>query len=188
MDISESVGMGRWQLPPLLLTLLRGVPSAMLMMIINFAAPRTRIWCNNDLEDHENFTRRNNLSENESATLGECWTKTNDSIVECKSWSFDHSVFSWTITEEFHLVCQRAWLRAMSQSFYMVGMLMGNLIFSHLSDRYGRRISVILSSFFVLVFGFLGAFSPSLTVYNVTRVFASIGTGGLQSTSITLCT
>lgn len=100
MDISESVGMGPWQLPPLLLTLLRGVPSAMLMMIINFAAPRTRIWCNNDLEDHENFTRRNNLSENESATLGECWTKTNDSIVECKSWGFDHSVFSWTITEE----------------------------------------------------------------------------------------
>ncbi|CAN7938657.1 unnamed protein product [Ixodes hexagonus] len=186
MDISESVGMGLWQLPPALLTFYRGVPSAMLMMAVNFAAPKIQIWCKNDMGENGGFTKLHNLSAGESLNFGECWTKRNGSMIECKSWEFDHSVFSWTLNEEFNLVCERAWLRPISQSFYLTGMLMGNFIFSHLSDRHGRRISIFLSSAFMLIFGFMCAFSTSMTMYNLTRVLASLGTGGIQSTSITL--
>ncbi|CAN7938656.1 unnamed protein product, partial [Ixodes hexagonus] len=166
MDVSESVGIGLWQLPVVLVSLYRGIPSAMLMMNYNFAASKTAFWCRNDTDDERNIV--------------------NGVVTNCDSWYFDHSVFSWTLVEEWNLVCERSWLRPLSQSLYLTGMLFGNLIFSHVSDRFGRKVSVLLSSAMMLIFGFLGAFSSSLAMFNATRFLASLGTGGIQSTSVTL--
>uniref|UniRef100_A0A4D5S1U4 Putative organic cation/carnitine transporter n=1 Tax=Ixodes scapularis TaxID=6945 RepID=A0A4D5S1U4_IXOSC len=186
MDVSESVGLGLWQLPVILVSLYRGIPSAMLMMNYNFAASKTPFWCRNDTGGEPNTFEASIIVSNLSEELGECLKSENGVVTNCDAWNFDHSVFSWTLVEEWDLVCERSWLRPLSQSLYLIGMLFGNLIFPQVSDRFGRKVSVLLSSVMMLIFGFLGAFSISLAMFNATRFLAALGTGGIQSTSVTL--
>lgn len=170
--------LGRWHVPVILATFYRGVPSAMIVMMINFAAPRLEFWCRDAiLDDGEGPAAAN-------ATA--CWLTINGSRVRCSAWEFDHSRFQSTIVEDWSLVCDRGWMRSVSQSVCLMGMFFGNFLFAYISDRFGRRITVLLTSLLMLIFGVMTAFSWSLTVFNITRFIASLGVGGIQSTTATL--
>ncbi|XP_022447413.1 solute carrier family 22 member 6 isoform X2 [Delphinapterus leucas] len=52
-------------------------------------------------------------------------------------WIYDNSTFPSTIVMEWDLVCSRRALRQLAQSLYMVGVLLGAMIFGHLADRCG---------------------------------------------------
>lgn len=170
--------LGRWHIPVVLATFYRGVPSAMIVMVINFAAPRLHYWCRDAILEDEGTGDPTNTSA--------CWLHINGSRVRCEAWEFDHDTFSSTIVEDWSLVCDRAWMRSVSQSVCLMGMFFGNFLFSHVSDRYGRRITVLLTSLLMLIFGVITAFSWSLTMFNITRFVASLGVGGIQSTTATL--
>lgn len=173
-DISETLGFGLWHLPIVLIAVCRGIASAMLMMIINFAAPKTDFKCSHGVS-------------NATSEESRCWQRgINGTVTKCSSWEYDHTVFSTTMIEEWDLVCDRSWLRSMSQSLYLGGMLFGSLIFPHISDKYGRRITVLLTSVLMLVFGIGCAWSPTLLLYNISRFIIALGTGGIQSAVISL--
>ncbi|XP_064102945.1 solute carrier family 22 member 6-like isoform X2 [Macrobrachium nipponense] len=53
----------------------------------------------------------------------------------CSEWLFDNSTFATTVTSEFQLTCDRAYLRATYQSIYMLGMFIGALISGFAADR-----------------------------------------------------
>lgn len=175
-----SANLGRWHVPVILATFYRGVPSAMIVMMINFAAPRLDFWCRDAILDDD---EGGGLA---AANASACWLTVNGSRVRCTAWEFDHSSFQSTIVEDWSLVCDRAWMRSVSQSICLLGMFFGNFFFAHISDRYGRRITVLLTSLLMLIFGVMTAFSWSLTVFNITRFIASLGVGGIQSTTATL--
>ena len=46
---------------------------------------------------------------------------------------------------QWDLVCDRRHLKAMTQSVYMGGLLVGSVAFSTLSDHFGRKVVVFLS-------------------------------------------
>lgn len=186
-DVSESVGFGLWQVPVVLVSFYRGVPSAMLMMVINFAAPRTSFWCYNSTRGEDDVSAvGSDPPSNVTALSSQCFVAGANGSIKCDAWVYDHSTFSRTLIEEWDMVCDRNWLRSLTQSVYLVGMFFGNLVFSHLSDRYGRKITTLLTSLVMLTSGVACSFSSSFIVFNIIRFITSLGTGGAQSTSVTL--
>jgi len=75
-------------------------------------------------------------------------------------------VFQW------NLVCDRANLAALAQSFALVGQGIGALTTSHLSDRYGRKTVHVLSHIGVLATMIIMAFSQNIYMLLALRIVA----------------
>lgn len=59
---------------------------------------------------------------------------------------YDNQTFSSTVTTEFNLVCADSNKAVFNTSMFFFGVLFGSIIFSSISDKYGRRFSCILST------------------------------------------
>jgi MFS family permease len=59
-----------------------------------------------------------------------------------------------------------------------LGMFVGAFFWGMFSDRFGRRISYLITSLFVGVFGMLSAVSHNLTTFLIFRFFVGFGFGG----------
>ncbi|XP_043286002.1 organic cation transporter protein [Venturia canescens] len=99
--------------------------------------------------------------------------------VPCKSYVFDTSVYHSTTTSEWNLVCDRLWLRATGDSLFMVGVMLGSMIFGGLSDKYGRRPIFFLSLVIQLVGGILVAVTPEYISYVIFRLIVGSTTSGV---------
>uniref|UniRef100_H3BX29 Solute carrier family 22 member 2 n=1 Tax=Tetraodon nigroviridis TaxID=99883 RepID=H3BX29_TETNG len=87
----------------------------------------------------------------------------------CKEgWEFDYEGRRTFVTE-FNLVCSDSWLVDMFQSIFGVGRLVGSLTFGYFSDiisvlclcRYGRKVSIIMSTLLNCMAGISMAVVPS---------------------------
>nr|KAF6275590.1 solute carrier family 22 member 6 [Myotis myotis] len=94
-------------------------------------------------------------------------------------WIYDNSTFPSTIVTEWDLVCSHRALRQLAQSLYMVGVLLGAIVFGHLADRLGRRKVLILSHLQMAASGTCTAFAPSFPVYCAFRLLSGMSTSGI---------
>ncbi|XP_070282506.1 solute carrier family 22 member 6 [Myotis yumanensis] len=101
-------------------------------------------------------------------------------------WIYDNSTFPSTIVTEWDLVCSHRALRQLAQSLYMVGVLLGAIVFGHLADRLGRRKVLILSHLQMAASGTCAAFAPSFPVYCAFRLLSGMSTSGIILNSMTL--
>uniref|UniRef100_L7M1E3 Putative synaptic vesicle transporter svop n=1 Tax=Rhipicephalus pulchellus TaxID=72859 RepID=L7M1E3_RHIPC len=101
--------------------------------------------------------------------------------VPCSSWDFDYSFHERTVSSEWNVVCEDLWMLDMSQSILMFGFMVGNLVFSHMSDWCGRRPAIFTATLLSLASGVAAAFSSSFAFFNGFRFSASIGHGGLTN-------
>uniref|UniRef100_A0A069DW20 Putative synaptic vesicle transporter svop n=1 Tax=Panstrongylus megistus TaxID=65343 RepID=A0A069DW20_9HEMI len=101
------------------------------------------------------------------------------STVTCSSWLYDKSIYESTISVEWDLVCDRAWLRAISDSLLMLGVMLGSIIFGALSDRLGRRPIFFISLVLQVIFGVLVGISPDVYTYMLTRMVVGATTSGV---------
>ncbi|GAB1868195.1 Organic cation transporter protein [Camponotus japonicus] len=100
-------------------------------------------------------------------------------ISRCKQYVYDRSVYKSTTTSDWDLVCDRAWLRATGDSLFMVGVMLGSMIFGGLSDKYGRRPIFFLSLIIQLVGGTLVAVAPEFISYVIFRLIVGSTTSGV---------
>ncbi|XP_063991549.1 organic cation transporter protein [Diachasmimorpha longicaudata] len=97
----------------------------------------------------------------------------------CREFVYDTSIYKSTTTTEWNLVCDRAWLRATGDSVFMVGVMIGSMIFGGLSDKYGRRPIFFLSLVIQLVGGILVAIAPEYITYLTFRMIVGSTTSGV---------
>ncbi|NXT50485.1 S22AD protein, partial [Pluvianellus socialis] len=93
-----------------------------------------------------------------------------------------------SLLTEFDLVCDRKELNDISQSIYMLGLLLGSMIFGPLSDRIGRRPVILISVFLQGLFGVGIALVPHFYVYMAFRCVVGASVSGITMTILALAT
>ena len=97
----------------------------------------------------------------------------NSSIVRCNGYVYDTSVFEQTLTTKFDLVCDEESKRRLLDTLMMLGLLIGSLIGGRLSDRFGRKIIMMISQLILTPVVMFGGFSPNYTTYAILRLISA---------------
>lgn len=125
----------------------------------------------------------------------------------CPGYSYNRSIFTETIITEWNLVCDRSQWANLSQTIFMLGILVGNILFGSLADkwvrltstsrkdddlriqisqniysRYGRRNPLVVAVLLQLVAGVAAAFVPWFWLFCVLRFLLALATGGTMVT------
>lgn len=112
----------------------------------------------------------------------QCFFNNADSLrpdrIHCKKWSFanaDNERYMHSLTIEQSLICDREWLKSLSNSMYFVGATFGLLFWGIISDRYGRKTAYVCSHFVTLIFGFSALFADSMCTFILLRAINAFG-------------
>ncbi|XP_057657694.1 organic cation transporter protein [Diorhabda carinulata] len=97
----------------------------------------------------------------------------------CESYIFDHEVYGYTSVIEYGLTCSSAYLIATSNALFMVGVMLGSIIFGEMSDRIGRKITFFISLVILVVAGLVAAIAPELWTFTVARLIVGATTSGV---------
>lgn len=98
--------------------------------------------------------------------------------IYCRRWIFnelENEKLSNSLTVEQNLVCDKEWLKSLSNSMYFVGATFGLLFWGVISDRYGRKTAYVCSHFVTLIFGFSALFANSMCSYIILRSINAFG-------------
>ncbi|XP_037922446.1 organic cation transporter protein-like isoform X2 [Hermetia illucens] len=117
-----------------------------------------------------------------------CAVPANASIcsAECKQYSYDRRIFTETITTEWDLVCDSQYLAHLSQTIFMLGILLGNVLFGSWSDKFGRRNPLVVAVIIQLITGVGSAFAPWFWLFCILKFITGFATGGTMVTSFVL--
>uniref|UniRef100_A0A8C2LAV8 Solute carrier family 22 (organic cation transporter), member 22 n=1 Tax=Cricetulus griseus TaxID=10029 RepID=A0A8C2LAV8_CRIGR len=101
-------------------------------------------------------------------------------------WTYDHSVFTSTIITEWDLVCDFQSFKYYAQAIGMSGHLVSGFVCGIVSDRFGRKPTLVYSC---LAYGILGsccAFAPNFSLYCVLRFLLSASVSNIPTNSLIL--
>ncbi|XP_072933084.1 organic cation transporter protein-like [Epargyreus clarus] len=159
---------GKWQLLVCASVSLVKFSSGWVQMAILFLTPNLVFWC-------EDF----GPNSTEVAKNSTCYD-------HCLKYAYDTSPFENTIISEWDLVCKKAWMASFTQMVLQLGVLIGSIMFGFLSDRYGRKITFLVSITSLIILGFGVPFSPNYIVFTVVRFFLGVATAGTMVISFVL--
>ncbi|KAM3865178.1 solute carrier family 22 member 7-like [Diretmus argenteus] len=107
--------------------------------------------------------------------------------VPCQNgWVYDNTTFQSTLATEWDLVCDERGKDKATATIFFIGVMFGALSFGSLSDRFGRRIMLLVSYIFGMVFGIASAFSTSYVMFAVLRFFTGFSITGIVIVSTVL--
>lgn len=189
----STIGFGKWQLPALASTIL--VMSTYPVHLIGspFLNAPMPFRCSNGNQDswNMNLTRLEDLVNNRSSyfkeeclVLGELpfdelppdgsRSPRSTGLDSCPFIEYDTSLFLSTVISDFDLVCERAWLRPLYVTIFMIGGLIGSLVGGYIGDSWGRRRAVQLASTTNILVVIVTIFSPNYPLVLVMRLLAGI--------------
>lgn len=110
---------------------------------------------------------------------------TNKSIY-CDSYIYDDSKYKSSTVIEWTMVCSRAWLRATADALFMLGVLLGSIIFGQMSDNYGRKPVFFASLVLQVIFGVIAGIAPNYITFTLSRLIIGATTSGVFLVSYVL--
>ncbi|KAL0104853.1 hypothetical protein PUN28_016474 [Cardiocondyla obscurior] len=174
--VQEAMGsMGPWHIVIAVAISLVKFPVAWHQLSIIFLAPPTNFTC-----------IAPKSATNESMQL-QCEVDVgNGTIEKCTDFQYKKQIFINSIITEWNLVCDRQQLANFAQSCTMFGVLVGNLIFSTMADRIGRKKPLMIAIMLQSVTGFASAFAPWYELFLVLKFLCAVSTGGTMLVSFVL--
>jgi hypothetical protein len=112
------------------------------------------------------------------------WNRTtaianNTPIVDCSGqWTYDQSTFQSTIVSKFNLVCGWDFLNQFVSTMYMIGVMIGSLSSGALSDRFGRRKTMLIYSMVKITGICMSVFANNYILFVAGRTLIGIGQAG----------
>ncbi|XP_076141338.1 solute carrier family 22 member 7-like [Alosa pseudoharengus] len=94
-------------------------------------------------------------------------------------WVYDNSTFTSTLATEWDLVCDKKGLNKATATIFFVGVMFGAMTFGGLSDRYGRRIMLLVSYVSGMSFALISVFSTSYIMFAVLRFLSGFCITGI---------
>lgn len=174
--IQNAMGsMGPWHIVIAVALSLVKFPVAWHQLSIIFLAPPT------------NFSCAAPLSVTNESTIMKCNVNVgNDTMEKCTSFKYDKRIFKESIITQWDLVCDREQLANILQSCVMFGVLIGNLLFSIMADRIGRKKPLMIAIGLQSLTGFISAFVPWFELFVIFKFISAIATGGTMLVSFVL--
>uniref|UniRef100_A0A665WD70 Major facilitator superfamily (MFS) profile domain-containing protein n=2 Tax=Echeneis naucrates TaxID=173247 RepID=A0A665WD70_ECHNA len=103
----------------------------------------------------------------------------NKTVKACNSnFIYDHSEVQQSIVTDWDLVCEREWLAKLCQPTFMLGVLIGALVFGDVADRVGRVRILMFTSLCQFALGVAVGFSGNYNVFVVLRFFLAMVSSG----------
>ncbi|XP_074486060.1 solute carrier family 22 member 7-like [Sebastes fasciatus] len=108
--------------------------------------------------------------------------------VPCQNgWVYDTTTFKSTLTTEWDLVCDKRRVNKATATIFFIGVMIGAAVFGYLSDRIGRKTTLLVSYMIITFFGFASAFSYNFAMFAAMRFLTGFGISGIHIISIVLC-
>nr|XP_048314134.1 solute carrier family 22 member 19-like isoform X2 [Myodes glareolus] len=89
-------------------------------------------------------------------------------------WVYERSTFLSTTVTEWDLVCGSQVLGSVSKFIFMIGNLIGPFLGGHLSDRFGRRLTLICALLLMAISGSCAALAPTFFIYCLLRFLTGL--------------
>ncbi|XP_066591897.1 organic cation transporter protein-like [Prorops nasuta] len=174
--VQEAMGsMGPWHIVIAVATSLINFPVAWHQLSIVFLAPPTDFTCISPVSAF-----------NESALM-QCSINTgNNTMEKCTKFKYDRRIFRDSIITEWDLVCDKAQLANLIQSVTMLGVMIGNMVFSIMADRIGRKNPLMIAIVLQSITGLISAFSPWYEMFLIFKFLSAVATGGTMLVSFVL--
>lgn len=99
--------------------------------------------------------------------------------VYCSEFIYDDSKYKSSTVNEWDMVCGKAWLRATSDALFMVGVLLGSIVFGQMSDNLGRKPVFFASLVIQVIFGITAGIAPEYVSYTISRLIVGATTSGV---------
>ncbi|XP_011633595.1 organic cation transporter protein-like [Pogonomyrmex barbatus] len=165
--------LGRWQIIVCLAISLVKFPVAWHQLAIVFMAPHQSYNCTEPAADEY--------------SKDQCMVHLNGTLIKCAEWKYDRKIFPETIISQWNLVCDRTHYANVQQSILMFGVLLGNIIFGSLADRFGRKTPLMVSVILQLLSGIGCAVVPWFHALLLMKLLSALATGGTMVTSYVIC-
>lgn len=107
-------------------------------------------------------------------------------VVSCNSFIYDHTKYKSSTVIEWTMVCGRTFLRATSDAMFMLGVLLGSIIFGQMSDKWGRKPVFFASLVLQVIFGILAGVAPDYITFTTARMIIGATTSGVFLVSYVL--
>uniref|UniRef100_A0A665T9C3 Solute carrier family 22 member 7-like n=1 Tax=Echeneis naucrates TaxID=173247 RepID=A0A665T9C3_ECHNA len=110
------------------------------------------------------------------------------SVLCWNGWVYDNTTFKSTVTSQvtWDLVCNNRGQNKATATIFFMGVMLGALTFGSLSDKFGRRIMLLVSYVSGLLFAISSAFSSSYVTFAVLRFFTGFCIVGIVIVSAVL--
>lgn len=73
------------------------------------------------------------------------------------------------VVGQFDLVCEKSYIINLSTTVYFIGVMLGGLVFGTVSDRKGRKFTILVTMYAYIVLGTVAAFVPYMTLFVALR-------------------
>ncbi|KAJ8985369.1 hypothetical protein NQ317_008403 [Molorchus minor] len=181
--ISKAVGeFGKWQLILTFLLSLFNIPCTWHIFAPTFHSAQRAVWCARPtaFQDVAPALWMNCTGQSEdyycdmvdvvggNVTVGDaCANSSALGTVKCDGWEFGGE--GETIISDFSLVCDRKSLNSFGEMMFLAGVAIGGLVCGILSDKYGRKRTLMASVLIQSLLGTAIAFSPYFLMYAILR-------------------